>query len=109
MSRSVIGIACILCLSALLSGCATPRPVLDLAKRGVGAATMAEVELDRYLGWPGQAPSYQIGERLWLSARDQVREREGDGFSLSQFHRRALDLGSVGLDVLQESLLAGGH
>ena len=66
-------------------------------------------ELDRYLGWPGQAPSYKIGERLWLSARDQVREREGDGFSLSQFHRRALDLGSVGLDVLQESLLAGGH
>ena len=64
-------------------------------------------ELDRYLGWPGQAPSYKIGERLWLAARDQVREREGDGFSLSQFHRRALDLGSVGLDVLQESLLAG--
>ena len=66
-------------------------------------------ELDRYLGWPGQAPSYKIGERLWLSARDQVREREGDGFSLSQFHRRALDLGSVGLDVLHESLLAGGR
>ena len=66
-------------------------------------------ELDRYLGWPGQAPSYKIGERLWLAARDQVREREGDSFSLSQFHRRALDLGSVGLDVLQESLLAGSR
>ena len=66
-------------------------------------------ELDRYLGWPGQAPSYKIGERMWLSARDQVRARDGDAFSLAAFHRRALDLGSVGLDVLHESLLAGGR
>jgi len=70
---------------------------------------MRRFELDRYLGWPGQAPSYKVGERLWLSAREQVRVREGAAFSLSQFHRRALDLGSVGLDVLQESLLAGGR
>ena len=67
---------------------------------------MRRFELDRYLGWPGQAPSYKIGERLWLAVRDKVREREGAAFSLSAFHRRALDLGSVGLDVLQESLLA---
>jgi uncharacterized protein (DUF885 family) len=62
-------------------------------------------ELDRYLGWPGQAPSYKVGERLWLAARDDVRQREGDAFSLAAFHRRALDLGSVGLDVLQGALL----
>ena len=66
-------------------------------------------ELDRYLGWPGQAPSYKIGERLWLSAREQVRASEGAAFSLNAFHRRALDLGSVGLDLLQESLLTGGR
>ena len=66
-------------------------------------------ELDRYLGWPGQAPSYKVGERMWLATLDQVRANEGAGFSLSAFHRRALDLGSVGLDVLQESLLTGGR
>ena len=66
-------------------------------------------ELDRYLGWPGQAPSYKIGERMWLSARDQVREREGAAFSLAAFHRRALDLGAVGLDVLQDSLVGGAR
>ncbi len=35
-------------------------------------------ELDRYLGWPGQAPSYKIGERLWLQLREDVRAREGE-------------------------------
>ena len=62
-------------------------------------------ELDRYLGWPGQAPSYKIGERLWLQLRDQVREAEGEAFDLSAFHRRALDIGGVGLDTLRQAVL----
>jgi uncharacterized protein (DUF885 family) len=62
-------------------------------------------ELDRYLGWPGQAPSYKIGERLWLQLRDDARAREGDGFDLKAFHRRALDLGGVGLDTLRSAAL----
>jgi uncharacterized protein (DUF885 family) len=62
-------------------------------------------ELDRYLGWPGQAPSYKVGERIWIGLRDEVAAREGDAFSLKDFHRRALDVGSVGLDVLREALL----
>lgn len=62
-------------------------------------------ELDRYLGWPGQAPSYKIGERLWLQLRDQVQQREGDAFDLKAFHRRALDIGSVGLDTLRAAVL----
>lgn len=64
-------------------------------------------ELDRYLGWPGQAPSYKIGERLWLQMRDEVAAREGDAFSLRDFHRRALDVGSVGLDVLRTAVVGG--
>jgi uncharacterized protein (DUF885 family) len=63
-------------------------------------------ELNRYLGWPGQAPSYKIGERLWLQLRDEVAQREGAAFSLKDFHRRSLDLGSVGLDVMREAVLA---
>ncbi len=62
-------------------------------------------ELDRYLGWPGQAISYKVGERVWLALREQVRAREGADFELSRFHDRALDLGSVGLDVLRGAVI----
>ena len=62
-------------------------------------------ELNRYLGWPGQAPAYKVGERLWLQLRDEVREREGEDFDLKAFHRRALDIGGVGLDTLREAVL----
>jgi len=72
-------------------------------------ANMAEgflrFELDRYLGWPGQAPSYKVGERLWLQLRDEVKDREGDAFDIKAFHRRALDIGGVGLDTLREAVL----
>ena len=68
---------------------------------------MLRFELDRYLTWAGQAPSYKIGERLWLQLREEVREREGNAFSLKDFHARALNLGSVGLDVLADAVLNG--
>ncbi|HUZ54776.1 MAG TPA: DUF885 domain-containing protein [Streptosporangiaceae bacterium] len=65
---------------------------------------MLRFELDRYLGWPGQAPSYKLGERIWLQARDEARRRKGSAFDLKEFHRQALALGSVGLDPLREAL-----
>jgi uncharacterized protein (DUF885 family) len=58
----------------------------------------------RYLGWPGQAPSYKVGERIWLQARDEARARKGSEFDLKSFHRAALDLGSLGLDPLRQAL-----
>jgi uncharacterized protein (DUF885 family) len=61
-------------------------------------------EVKRYLGWPGQAPAYKVGERIWLQARDDARARLGDSFDLKAFHREALDLGSIGLDPLRAAL-----
>jgi uncharacterized protein (DUF885 family) len=58
-------------------------------------------ELDRYLGWPGQAPSYAIGQRIWQRLRDEL---VGRGTPLKEFHRRALDLGGLPLDVLRSAL-----
>jgi uncharacterized protein (DUF885 family) len=67
---------------------------------------MLRFELDRYLGHPGQAPSYKIGERIWLQLREEARARDGAGFDLAAWHRRALDLGSLGLDSLRRALAA---
>ncbi|MCB0948542.1 MAG: DUF885 domain-containing protein [Mycobacterium sp.] len=60
-------------------------------------------ELDRYLGWPGQAPSYAIGQRIWQQLRDQALSR---GVTLKQFHSRALDLGGLPLEVLRSAVAA---
>jgi uncharacterized protein (DUF885 family) len=61
-------------------------------------------EVDRYLGLPGQAISYKVGERVWLRARDDARARHGAGFDVKDFHRRALDLGPMGLAQLEREL-----
>lgn len=61
-------------------------------------------ELDRYLGWPGQAPAYKVGERIWLQAREEAKQRKGADFDLRRFHADALNLGSMGLDPLRAAL-----
>ncbi|WP_203336877.1 DUF885 domain-containing protein [Nocardioides limicola] len=61
-------------------------------------------EVKRYLGWPGQAPSYKVGERIWLEARESAKARHGADFDLKAFHSAALDLGSIGLDPLRAAL-----
>ncbi|HEY3724348.1 MAG TPA: DUF885 domain-containing protein [Acidimicrobiia bacterium] len=61
-------------------------------------------EVDRYLGLPGQAISYKVGERVWLDARDDAKRRHGDSFDLKAWHKYGLDLGSMGLDQLRREL-----
>ncbi|MDA1362734.1 DUF885 domain-containing protein [Glycomyces luteolus] len=65
---------------------------------------MLNFERNRYLGWAGQAPSYKVGERLWMQARDDYKARKGADFSLKQFHTDALNLGSMGLAPFAEAL-----
>lgn len=57
-------------------------------------------ELERYLGWPGQAISYKVGQRAWLAAREEARRAQGAAFDLKAFHAHALGLGPLGLDQL---------
>jgi len=63
-------------------------------------------EIDRYLGWPGQAPSYKIGERVWLAGRDAAQRAKGDAFDFKEFHTAALNMGGMGLDLLARRLPA---
>lgn len=59
-------------------------------------------EVNRYLGWPGQAPSYAIGERLWHKTRDDAIAQ---GMTPRQFHSEALALGSIPMSILRETIL----
>jgi len=61
-------------------------------------------EVDRYLGWPGQAICYKVGERAWLAVRERARLRAGNGFDLKAFHTRALNLGPMGLAQLEREM-----
>ncbi|MGW6912326.1 DUF885 domain-containing protein [Kitasatospora sp. NPDC054939] len=60
-------------------------------------------ELVRYLGMPGQAIGYKLGERAWLRGRAAARaahEARGEVFDLKAWHMAALSQGSLGLDDL---------
>ena len=61
-------------------------------------------ELHRYLGWPGQAPVYKVGERVFRTCREQAQLRGGPEFDLRAWHRAVLDLGPLGLGPLAAEL-----
>lgn len=63
-------------------------------------------EVSRYLGIPGQAISYKVGEREWLSAREESKRKLGADFDLKEWHTRALSLGPMGLAQMRRELTA---
>ncbi|MFF3765418.1 DUF885 domain-containing protein [Streptomyces sp. NPDC001922] len=67
-------------------------------------ADFLDSELIRYLGMPGQAIGYKLGERAWLTGREAARAAHGDAFDAKQWHMAALSLGSLGLDDLVDEL-----
>ncbi|SHN82507.1 Uncharacterized conserved protein, DUF885 familyt [Geodermatophilus obscurus] len=61
-------------------------------------------ELVRYLGLPGQAISYKLGERAWLAGRAAAQRARGEAFDRKAWHMAALSQGSLGLDDLAAEL-----
>lgn len=79
---------------------------LDFMRQNVNMPdAFIRFEVNRYLGWPGQAPSYKVGQRIWEQIRDAAQTRDGAAFSFKDFHKKALDVGGVGLDTLRATLL----
>ncbi|MET9221027.1 DUF885 domain-containing protein [Streptomyces sp. NPDC003300] len=69
-------------------------------------ADFVDSELIRYLGMPGQAIGYKLGERAWLTGRETARAAHGDAFDAKAWHMAALSLGSLGLDDLVAEISA---
>ena len=71
-----------------------------MAEEGVRA------EIDRYIGYPGQACGYMIGRLEILRIRDEAKQRQGDAFDIKAFHDAVLESGSLPLPVLDEVVRA---
>ncbi len=61
---------------------------------------VAAVEVDRYIGMPGQALSYKIGQRELFRLRERAMGRLGERFDIAGFHHAVLEHGAVPLTVL---------
>jgi uncharacterized protein (DUF885 family) len=63
-----------------------------------------QTEVDRYIGWPGQALAYKLGQLQILKLRDEARQRLGANFDVRAFHDEVLGNGPLPLDVLQSEV-----
>ena len=61
-------------------------------------------EIDRYIGNPGQALAYKIGQLKILSLRDSAELRLGDKFDIRAFHDELLGAGALPLDILEQRM-----
>ncbi|MDR3527101.1 MAG: DUF885 family protein [Rhizomicrobium sp.] len=59
-----------------------------------------ETEIDRYIGWPGQATSYYLGEMAIRANRAKAEKALGPQFNIRAFHDAVLQTGSVPLPVV---------
>lgn len=81
----------------------TRQQAIDFFKANSGKPLHdIEVEVDRYIVWPGQALAYKLGQLRIKQLKEKSRSELGDKFDVRAFHDHVLGLGAVPLDVLSE-------
>ncbi len=79
------------------------RAIRQMQEAGVSRMD-AEIEVDRYISWPGQALAYMIGQLEIQKWRTSTEKRLGADFSVKDFHDRLLSLGSLPLATLEREM-----
>ena len=75
-----------------------------LAAHTTMSRSIVEGEVDRYISWPGQAPSYMIGRTEIMRLRQMAKDSRGDRFDIRNFHDRVLENGTVTLPMLRANI-----
>ena len=77
------------------------QAVAYLRQSGAGDEPTIQAEIDRYIAWPAQGLSYQIGKLKILDLRNRAKQRLGPHFDIRAFHDEILTGGSLPLDMLE--------
>jgi uncharacterized protein (DUF885 family) len=77
------------------------QAVAYFRESGAGDEPTIQAEINRYIAWPAQALSYQIGKLEILKLRDRAQQQLGSRFDIRSFHDEILSGGSLPLDILE--------
>jgi prolyl oligopeptidase len=83
----------------------TRQQAIDFFKDNAAKTELDIVnEIDRYIGWPGQALAYKIGQLKIQSLRTNAELALGDRFDVRAFHDELLGGGALPLDILEQRM-----
>jgi uncharacterized protein (DUF885 family) len=82
-------------------GWSREQAIAYFRESGAADEPTIQAEIDRYIAWPAQGLSYQIGKLKILDLRARAKQRLGDSFDIRAFHDEILSGGSLPLDMLE--------